>query len=1484
MLVQLESRDTPGSMLDTLLADALRMAPLAAPVAEPQFHPLTSAPVRPPAFAEDFFADPFSPRGAPPSQTQPAQPTSGQGEETSTRRKSILDDVLLDELASASSAPVRLSFASTLEPPRGGPSINEPALFTPATRSGAATPASGMSDTAEVSGPRDVFASLSVAAMGADGGTAPPKGPGSPMVVELPLVSVSAYDPVAAELRSPPGTTTGVFEFDRTGDTAADLTVKFRVDGTATPDADYTGLGQLTTETINGETVLTGTAVIPAGESWARVMITAVDDTLVEGDEDAQLTVLGTAEYNPDPDRSEATVTIADNDPMDDPAQQVWVGRVDKTAQKDYENPTNPQNIGKVELRRSVASGMLSVNYSVSGTAALNTDYSLWGPVASGYYNQITDTKLGSSGKVTFADGQDRLWVRVVPVGSGGPADLTADLTVTAGAGYTVADPHEGDVGVYGDRAPGWAVQPNPNGGYGGDLLDVWVTTGQEHTYAGYSPYSGDAAATEAGQDPGAILVTYQYQSDDPGFVPPDQPGPAWVLGGTAEEGVDYTVSVTRVVSARTDESIYFPSTGKTVYRISSVDRIDITPIDDGEWEGDETVDVAVGRATTDGGGVIGDAQVTIADDAVASLPVVSVEAPDGVSTEWGPSTGSYRITRADSKLGFPLTVSYEFGGTATYGADYTVTGKDSKTNQQVTLPQTGTVTFPAGVQMVELKLTPADDSEAEGPEPATLTVLEPPGSQYKALTPPSADVYIRDDDATASVGDFVWSDLDGKGTQDPGEPGIGNVQVRLYAGDPTTGGTLIDTTTTNSAGRYKFGLLNPGSYYLGFEVVGKASPADAGSDLSDSDVTTVGTDGFGYTAAFPLAAGEEKDTVDAGMALPVVTVTASKPNTQEPAPLVVGESGEFTFTRAGGDMTKPLLVRYAVSGTADKTDYKESLYGEITIPANAASVAQTVSPVLDKKAEGAETVIVTITAADKEYTVGDPKTATVTIQDYSKSGISDFVWDDLNRNGLQDFGEPGIKDVTVKLFKAGVADPVAQAKTGVDGKYTFGPALGSAGIDPGKYTVQFVLPTGYAFTAKGASANRAIDSDANPADGKTAEITVVAGEENDTIDAGMVQLGTNGVMIGPGVVPGNSSYNYSVRLAGNLDGANFRIDGTVLDPAGAALGTVVGITAALPVFDPGSTTTLFVLTGTFKNDKPAKVRFDFVEKATNQVKASKEVVVVQVIVDPAHNGQPGSIKYPDTASSVFTVTSEGGNGGVPGVRFEATVTLKGPGANNEGVDKIKAGFVQFVTTNARRVQYGPSGVNRWLVAPTQGMGKLLDANVNARPWYSPQQTAIFDTAAPGPNPSTKTIKTNDSPAMRNIPLTWQSGVAAEINAAYPNVDFVKKLYWDQSFNTFVGVQTKDPDGGANLATWGEAQLNWTLKGTRAVARVDPVLNMDKSIKEYAITWENPNPAEIKIVSPTWAAITAPVVMDTGLPISNAVNADGRYRSTLPQP
>ncbi len=62
----------------------------------------------------------------------------------------------------------------------------------------------------------------------------------------------------------------------------------------------------------------------------------------------------------------------------------------------------------------------------------------------------------------------------------------------------------------------------------------------------------------------------------------------------------------------------------------------------------------------------------------------------------------------------------------------------------------------------------------------------------------------------TASIGDRVWSDVDGQGDQDSGEPGLGGIEV---CATPTGGGaTACDTTDAFGAYRI-YGLTNGASY-----------------------------------------------------------------------------------------------------------------------------------------------------------------------------------------------------------------------------------------------------------------------------------------------------------------------------------------------------------------------------------------------------------------------------------------------------------------------------------------------------------------------------------------------------------------------------------------------------------------------------------------------------------------------------------------------
>lgn len=119
----------------------------------------------------------------------------------------------------------------------------------------------------------------------------------------------------------------------------------------------------------------------------------------------------------------------------------------------------------------------------------------------------------------------------------------------------------------------------------------------------------------------------------------------------------------------------------------------------------------------------------------------------------------------------------------------------------------------------------------------------------------------------------------------------------------------------------------------------------------------------------------------------------------------------------------------------------------------------------------------------------------------YRPASLRDFVWSDLNRNGQQDLNEPGIAGVLVRLLD-GDGNFIAGCTTTTDssGKYCF------EGLNPGEYAVQFQLPTGCVFTTHHLGSDEC-DSDADPATGKTPMLALASGEDNSTIDAGMVSI-----------------------------------------------------------------------------------------------------------------------------------------------------------------------------------------------------------------------------------------------------------------------------------------------------------------------------------------------------------------------------------------
>jgi len=114
-------------------------------------------------------------------------------------------------------------------------------------------------------------------------------------------------------------------------------------------------------------------------------------------------------------------------------------------------------------------------------------------------------------------------------------------------------------------------------------------------------------------------------------------------------------------------------------------------------------------------------------------------------------------------------------------------------------------------------------------------------------------------------------------------------------------------------------------------------------------------------------------------------------------------------------------------------------------------------------------------------------------------ASIGDFVWDDLNKDGIQDAGEPGVAGVSVRLFD-GIFNSLSGTTTDANGFYFFG------SLDAGDYNIGVSLPAGFTFTLLGAGSDDALDSNIGPLAGVTLSSFPLANAQfEDTIDAGLI-------------------------------------------------------------------------------------------------------------------------------------------------------------------------------------------------------------------------------------------------------------------------------------------------------------------------------------------------------------------------------------------
>jgi len=109
---------------------------------------------------------------------------------------------------------------------------------------------------------------------------------------------------------------------------------------------------------------------------------------------------------------------------------------------------------------------------------------------------------------------------------------------------------------------------------------------------------------------------------------------------------------------------------------------------------------------------------------------------------------------------------------------------------------------------------------------------------------------------------------------------------------------------------------------------------------------------------------------------LPTVTVTAVDAQASETSP----NTGQFQVTRTGC-LGCPLTASYTVGGTGTPNADYDALPGTVTFPSGQSTATITITPRQDSITEGSESVVIAI-ASGANYLVGNPASATVTIED----------------------------------------------------------------------------------------------------------------------------------------------------------------------------------------------------------------------------------------------------------------------------------------------------------------------------------------------------------------------------------------------------------------------------------------------------------------------------------------------------------------------
>jgi T1SS-143 domain-containing protein len=621
-----------------------------------------------------------------------------------------------------------------------------------------------------------------------------------------------------------------------------DVEVTYQITpGTAEPGSDYTG-------------VLSGTVIIPAGETEVRVSVGIVEDHFVENNETFNIVLTDAVNATIDPANSTASVIIVDDDrlPVANPDTN-W-------AQEDLSVSAS----GNVLVNQAHA-GDPSAELNFADTADVD-DEALTVTTVDGDAANVGASVAGTYG--TLVLNADGTYTYTLNNGAGAIQGLDDGETLTDTFTYTVTDGYNGNSNTTTLTVTIFGTNDAPE-----LVIEGGARVSEEGLDAGIPDNTGNADTTNSRTFNGQVQVS--DVDDEPLTVTLSEPSEALFSNGVEVEwSGDGTNTLTGSAGGETIITITIANDGKyTVTLHGQVDHID----DAGEGE----VSFGVGVTVSDGTASVSDTLVvTIEDDSpTAAIAAVSdavlvldetiggSDTPNDDDVAGNPFPAGY-----GSPIGLANAVLVNSAGSAT-GADVNgatmvfslaLTG-DGTTDLQTTDGQVITLVVDgdyivglAGGEVVAFAI--AIDAET-----GEVTV-----AQYLSLKHPvGGDSHDESVDLAGEVGGYlkaVITVVDGDGDMATAEIDIGAL-ISFQDDGPSVTLSVNDGALLVLDESVGIGAGDPNAFDeegQGEGVIGYA--AISGSELLDEQVD-FGSDEEGATKAYSLTlALDGSDEVDSGL------------------------------------------------------------------------------------------------------------------------------------------------------------------------------------------------------------------------------------------------------------------------------------------------------------------------------------------------------------------------------------------------------------------------------------------------------------------------------------------------------------------------------------------------------------------------------------------------------------------------------------------